>query len=178
MKIYVTRHGETDWNVLKKACGSTDRPLTERGIRQAEELAERVRGKNIQVILSSPLERAYVTAQHAAEALGGLPVTKDARLMEIDYGEFEGIDRSLPEYRRVRNEPAMRYPGGESMFDVAARIYPFLDEVRATYAGKDVLLVCHGALARIIDTYFHSDWKMEDLLQWQFANCELVEYEV
>lgn len=70
MRIYLTRHGETDWNILKKACGSTDRPLSERGLRQAEELAGAVRGLPIDLVISSPLQRAYFTAQRAAEALG------------------------------------------------------------------------------------------------------------
>lgn len=136
-----------------------------------------MRGLPIDLVISSPLQRAYFTAQRAAEALGA-PLTTDARLLEIDYGEYEGIDRTSEEYRRVRDEPAMRYPGGESMFDVAARVYPFLDELVREHADKNVLLVCHGALARVIDTYFHDAWTMEALMGWQIANCALVEYEV
>ena len=93
MKIYSTRHGETQWNLENRIVGITDLPLTDRGIEQAAALAEKVKNiRDIDIIISSPMKRARQTAQFTADALG-LSVITDERLREWDYGSFEGLDR-------------------------------------------------------------------------------------
>ena len=176
MKIYLARHGETQWNVDKRISGVTDIPLTERGVEQAKALAEEAKKHPIDMIFASPLKRAQETARYTAEALG-LPIITEMRLREVDFGEFEGTDQRAEEYWRIKLEPAIRFPGGESQFDVVARIYPFLDELKEKYPDKNILLVCHGSLGRFIETYFHDGWTEDKLMHWFFPNCCFVEYE-
>ncbi len=95
MKLYVARHGQTQWNAENKVCGRTDLPLTAVGIAQAEALAEKAAGLGINLILSSPLQRAYTMARIVANRCGAEVLTED-RLIEQDYGIFEGADRQDP----------------------------------------------------------------------------------
>ena len=81
MKIYFTRHGETEWNSKNIICGITDIELTEKGRLQARELADRLseNHRDIDMIISSPMKRAAETASYSAKALGITPQT-DIRL--------------------------------------------------------------------------------------------------
>ena len=176
MKLYVARHGETAWNAEYRVCGRTDLPLTQRGEEQARLLAVEARGKGIQVIVASPMKRAMQTAAPVAEALG-LSIETDQRLMEQCYGGFEGCSRSDPGFLANKRQFAYRYPGGESMMDLAARVYPVLSEIKEKYAGKTVLLVCHGAVCRVIHSYFH-DMTNEEYFSFMTENARLAEYEL
>ena len=73
MKVYVARHGQTEWNAQNRICGRTDVELTEEGRRQAEELAESLTGRGVDVILASPMKRAIETAR-AVSRRCGVPV--------------------------------------------------------------------------------------------------------
>ena len=155
MILYVARHGQTQWNLENKVCGRTDLPLTDVGRAQAEMLAEKAAGGKLDVIISSPMLRARQTAQPAAERFG-LEILVDERLIEQDYGIYEGADRSDPGFLGNKRQFAVRYPGGESMMDVAARVYSLLDELKVCYPEKHILLVCHGGVCRLIRTYFEN----------------------
>ena len=175
MKIYVTRHGETEWNVLNKVCGLTDVALTENGIEQAKVLAYKVSGLGIDVIISSPLKRAYETGRIVAERCGA-PIVIDNRLIEQNYGIYEGVDRKDPAFLANKRNFAYRYPEGESMMQLAYRVYGFLDEIKKQYSGKNVLIVSHGGICRVINTYF-TDMTNDEYFHHSLLNCELVEYE-
>lgn len=174
-KLYVARHGETQWNVDFKVCGRTDVPLTERGREQAKELARDAMDRGIEVIIASPMLRAYETAGAVSEAIG-VPILTDERLVEQDYGIYEGVPRDDPGFLGSKRQFAFRYPGGESMMDLAHRVYAVLDEVKEKYAGKKVLLVCHGAVCRAIHSYFH-DMNNEEYFHFQIENAKLSQYE-
>lgn len=176
MKILTARHGLTAWNAEGKVCGATDIPLAEEGLRQAEALAEKLRGAPIDVIIASPLVRAQQTAACVAKATG-LPVATDARLVERNFGSYEGTPYDSAEFQRLRNQFAYVMPGGESMFQVAQRLYNLVDELRRTHAGKTVLLVAHGCVCRVLHSYFTS---MEDetFRALSTDNCEVREYEI
>lgn len=176
MKLYVTRHGETAWNVENKVCGVTDVALTERGREQARALAERVRERPVDRIISSPMKRARETAQIIAERCG-LTVETDPRLREQDYGVYEGVDRRDEGFLGNKRCFAYRYPGGESMMDVACRAYGFIQELKEKYPGENVLLVCHGGVCRVIHTYFR-DMTNEEFFRYSLGNCMLEEYEL
>lgn len=90
MKLYVARHGETEWNRLNKVCGRTDSPLTDTGLRQAQLLADKLDDCPIDVIIASPLSRAQKTAQAVAQRKH-LQVVTDDRLIEQDYGVMRGF---------------------------------------------------------------------------------------
>ena len=175
MRIYVARHGETEWNVLWKVCGRTDIPLTENGQRQAQQLAEDAQGRGIDMIIASPMLRARQTAQAVADRLG-LPVNTDPRLIEQDYGIFEGAYRKDPGFLHCKRNFATRYPGGESMLDLAHRVYAFLDELKESHPDRTVLLVCHGGVMRSIRSYFE-DMTNEEYFDYTASNAALTAYE-
>ena len=147
--IYFTRHGETVWNVENKICGMTDSPLTARGQEQARQLGALVRdsGLHIDEILYSPLSRAADTAKAIAAATG-LPARCEPRLREQCFGKYEGTPRDGAEFRISKTHFADRYDGGESMMQLAQRIYNLLDELKAD-TGKTYLLVAHNGIARV-----------------------------
>lgn len=154
MKIYVARHGQTDYNAQDKICGSTDIPLNQNGIEQAEQLAEVVeRYPRIGLTVVSPMLRAQQTAE---AVLRRCPMEKrtDSRLREQDYGYFEGRDRTEPDFRIARKQFAKPCPQGESIFQMAQRIYNFLDDLIAESPAEEILLVAHGSVSRVIRSYF------------------------
>lgn len=175
MKFYVTRHGETAWNRENKVCGVTDLALNETGREQAERTAELLRGKEISRILCSPMIRAQETAR-IINAGRNLPLVLDARLREQDYGIFEGAPRDDPDFLSHKRMFAARYPGGESHMLTARRVYSLLEEAKERYAGEALLLVCHGGICRIIESYFH-DMTNEEFFRFSMKNCEVREYE-
>ena len=87
LNIFLIRHGETAWNAdNNRYTGRTDLPLTEKGLQQAEALRQQLSKISLDAVYSSPLQRAYTTAQIAT----GIDPTKDDRLIEIDWGMWEG----------------------------------------------------------------------------------------
>lgn len=176
MKLYVARHGQTDWNSKNLVCGSTNLPLTEKGIEQAEALGERVKSLGIDVIIASPMVRAQQTAKAVSDATG-LSVITDERLREHDYGAFEGFDRSNDEYWTQKYQFAAKFPKGESVLQLAQRVYNVIDDVKKTYPDKTVLLVCHGGVSRMIKTYFE-DMTNEEFFHYSPENAYLAEYEL
>ena len=177
MRFFVTRHGETEWNVLNKVCGRTEVELTEKGREQARLLGEGLKDKGIEVIIASPMKRAYETGRIVAEKCGVAAVEVDDRLIEQDYGIYEGVDRKDEGFLDNKRNFAFRYPGGESMMQVAYRTYGLLEELRERYAGRTVLIVCHGGVCRVINTYFR-DMTNEEFFNYSLGNCGVEEYVV
>lgn len=176
MKIYVTRHGQTDWNVRRSVSGITDIPLDDTGRRQAQQLGEAIKGKGIDLVITSNLGRAVETGTIAAAAIGA-PVLQDERLHERDFGAMEGVSYDDPEFIRQNRQFACKIGGGESVLQVAQRIYNCLDELPQKYPGKTLLLVAHGAAARVIHTYFIS-MTNEEYWETGTGNCQLREYDL
>ena len=154
--IYFVRHGETVWNVENKICGMTDSPLTQRGRQQAAQTGELVKNSGLAIdeILYSPLSRAADTAKAIAAATG-IPARVEPRLREQCFGRYEGTaPRSNPEFAASKMQFADHYGSGESMLQLAQRIYNLLDELKAD-ESKTYLLVAHNGIARVVQSYFH-----------------------
>ncbi len=156
-ELWLVRHGQTDWNLRGRYQGNTDMPLNATGLAQAAELAKIVDGSHLRAIYSSDLQRAYVTAQAVAERWQ-LPIHRDARLREVRLGEWEGLDVGEIKERYPANwaersaDPLFARPlGGESVYDVAQRVWPAVDEIAAAHPPGPVLVVAHGlVLATLI----------------------------
>lgn len=176
MKLYVARHGQTQWNAENKVCGRTDLPLTEVGMAQAQALAEKAADLSIDLILTSPLDRAHTMARIIADRCGA-EVQVEERLIEQNYGVFEGVDRQDPGFLANKRQFAVRYPGGESMMDMAGRIYPLLEEIRERYPDKTILLACHGGVCRVIRTFF-VPMTNEEYFAYSPENCSVECYEL
>jgi len=169
--IYVVRHGETEWNAINKVLGRTDIPLNAKGIKQARELARSMKDLKIDSFLCSPLLRTRQTADIISREID-VQYEIDNRLIEQEFGEFEGVDRSDPKYQKAKREYFVRYPGGESYFDMAARVFTLLKEL----AGTNALLVTHGGICRIIRSYFE-DMGNEEFVRFCQGNCEIRRYD-
>ena len=171
MRLFAARHGQTQWNVDNKICGVTDVPLTEEGWAQARALAEKTVDLELDLVICSTILRAKQTASAVAEKLH-IPVIEDPRLVEQNYGIYEGMDRKTPGFLENKRHFAVRYPGGESMMDVAHRVYGLLEELLQKYPDKRVLLICHGGVCRLIRTYFE-DMTNEEFAAFGIKNCEI-----
>lgn len=176
--IYIARHGLTDWNLVPKVQGMTNIPLNEKGINQAYELAEKISKLNFKFdsILCSPLDRARKTAEILGEE-NGIPVTVEPRLIEQNFGVWEGFDCSTGDrsFHEAKKQFADSYKCGESMMKLAQRVYNLLDELKNSESNKNILLVTHGGIARIVHSYFY-DMTNEDFASFGLGNCELKEY--
>ena len=176
MKIYMTRHGQTEYNRQEIILGTTDVLLDAEGERQAEALAEKVaEAGNIDVMIVSPMRRTMQTAGIVAERCG-IELVTDERLREWDYGEFEGKSRFTEGFAENKVNFGVRMgKSGESLLQLAHRVYSALDDIIEKYHDKTVLIVTHGGVCRVIETYFN-DMTTERFANWFMDNCGLIEY--
>lgn len=175
MKIYSTRHGQTDFNKRDVILGTTDIELNETGLFQAEKLAEKVARLDVDIIIASPMMRAMKTAQFVAEK-NGLEIIIDNRLREWNYGEYEGKPRVTEGFAgNKKNFGVKMGKTGESLLQLAQRVYSALDDIIKNYNQKNVLVVSHGGVCRVIETYFH-DMTTAEFENWFMDNCQIIEY--
>jgi broad specificity phosphatase PhoE len=176
MEVFIARHGATEWNLKELLCGRTDLPLSGEGLGQAEALGAKLATEGIRPdrIYASPLTRAQQTAAIVAKYVHA-PVVTDARLVEQNFGVFEGGFCRAPAYLECKRNLALRCPGGESAMDVACRIYPFLDELKHARDIRTALLIGHGSAWRVLSTYFE-DMNNEAFFRWGMGNAELRRY--
>lgn len=152
--LYIIRHGLTDWNKYCKLQGQTDIALNDEGRKMAEKAAREYADVHFDICFSSPLVRAYETAEILLSGRN-VPIVTDDRLKEMCFGIYEGLEN----YRQVRDCPIdtlFRHPedyvipaeDGESFEQLFKRTGDFLDEkVKPLLEqGKDVVIVGHGAM--------------------------------
>ncbi|MDB5416108.1 MAG: phosphoglycerate mutase [Rubritepida sp.] len=141
--FWFLRHGETDWNAEGLSQGQTDVPLNHVGLMQAKRAARTLHPIPIKTIVSSPLSRARVTAEYAAEKLG-LPVSFDDDLKEVNFGVQEGepMGNWYDDWISGKYTPE----GAEPFAVLRARCVAAIN--RATALPGPVLVVAHGALWR------------------------------
>ncbi|HAY61810.1 MAG: alpha-ribazole phosphatase [Acidaminococcaceae bacterium] len=155
-KLYLIRHGETEYNTTYRFQGQSDIPLNKNGKRQAGRLAAFFRGIPLDAIYCSSLGRARETAETIAKAKGLTPVALDA-FQELRFGKWEGMTgqdiqkQYAKEWKDFFANPANTIvPGGESMNDVQQRAYPALRKILEKYPQGDVALVAHGGILRVL----------------------------
>lgn len=175
MKILVVRHGETEWNRKNMILGRTDIPLSETGILQAKKLKDNIPYEFSHVV-ASPLKRTAMTAKIICENRN-VDIKYDDRLIEMNFGIFEGKDRKDEMFQKEKRNFFTRFPQGESYFQVAQRVYNCLDEIIERYAGENVLIVTHNGICRVLHTYF-KDVGNEEFAKYGIENCEVVVYEI
>jgi probable phosphoglycerate mutase len=145
-KLYLARHGDTEWTDSRRKTGRTDLPLNERGEKRARHLGERLQEFSFVQVFTSPLQRASRTCVLAGF---GEVAEADANLVEWDYGRYEGtltadIHQNQPDWELFRDG----CPGGESPQDVAQRADRFISRV-LRFEG-DVLAFSSGHIIRMI----------------------------
>jgi broad specificity phosphatase PhoE len=151
LRVFLVRHGQTDWSVTRQYTGRTDLPLNDEGRRQAERLGVRLAGERFALVLVSPLKRALETARLAGFAIGEKDSVAEAEpdLVEWDYGAYDS--RTATDIRRER--PGWTpweggFPGGETLEDLTVRADRVLARIRAV--DGDVALFAHGHILRVV----------------------------
>ncbi|MFR5951438.1 MAG: histidine phosphatase family protein [Clostridia bacterium] len=175
MKIYVTRHGQTDWNVQGKTQGRADIELNEVGIKQAKQTKEELKNIDIDLIICSPLKRAKKTAEIINEGRN-IPIIFDDQIIERNFGEFEGEKIKFDEFWDYNAHP--RYQRAETIQEIISRISNFLDKIKEEYKDKNVLLVTHGCVSIAINCYFKGIPEDGKLINYCLHNCEVQEFEI
>lgn len=163
MKTVLTlvRHGQTEDNAEGRWQGRRDGPLTAEGRQQVAALAQRLRRRGrFSAVYASPLRRAVETARLLASSLGDVPMKTDARLIEYDFGAWDGLTATELRAHRfwdaVERDPEFTPPQGEPFGAAARRVVAALRELAASHGGARVAVVGHGlalaaALALLID---------------------------
>ncbi len=160
MKLYLIRHGETDWNIVKRLQGATDIPLNENGESLAKVTSEGMKDIPIDIIFTSPLKRAYRTA----ELIKGdreIPLIIEERIREICFGDYEGLvskseGYSIPDpdfkFFFTKTESYQTPPNGEPIESLLQRTNDFLEELkhREDLKDKTILISSHGAAVRAL----------------------------
>jgi 2,3-bisphosphoglycerate-dependent phosphoglycerate mutase len=156
-KLWVLRHGESEWNLQNRFTGWTDVGLSDRGKAEAREAGEQLKGVRLDVLYTSVLSRAIETARLALEASGhgfeSLPRLEDQALNERHYGDLQGLNKAeigkqygQEQLHKWRRSYDIQPPNGESLKDTKDRVMPYwqgkiLPDLKA---GKHVLVSAHG----------------------------------
>ena len=158
MRLYIIRHGETDWNVKRRLQGHQGADLNEKGVELAQVTAEGMKDISFDLCFSSPLPRAM----HTAKIILGerqVSILEEPRIMEIGFGEWEGLC-CAPDHMEIPAEifklfyaDPFHYPapaGGETIGDVCARTREFYQELiqNPEYQNKTILISTHGCASR------------------------------
>ena len=178
MIIYVTRHGQTDWNLIDRLQGITDNELNDEGIKQARKKQEDLKNENIDLIICSTLKRARQTAEIINDGRE-IQIIYDEDIQERNYGEFEGLKNEDCNLRDFWDyEKNLEYPVAESVRQFFDRVYSFLDRIKKEYADKKILIVAHAGVSIAIDCYFNGISDASGLLEMALDNCEVRKFEI
>lgn len=153
-KVFLVRHGETEWNRLGKFQGCIDTDLSKEGIIQAHSLSKRF-GDNFDYIYTSPLKRAIETAKIISSAKGITPQIKNG-IREINFGQWEGltikqISENFPEEFKIWRNDKLSAPmcGGDlSLKNACERSSKAIKEIAADHKEKRIIIVAHGGIIK------------------------------
>lgn len=177
--LVISRHTESEWNVLGKWTGLTDVNLTEKGHGEARKVGELLKGITFDAVYTSEQKRTHQTLEGILEGSGhtkDIPHHKRADINERDYGDLTGKnkwevkdeigDEAFQGIRRGWDYPV---PGGETLKDVHGRVVPFFDKeiLPRLQNGENILMVAHGNSIRALIKH------LEDIHEDEIANVEM-----
>jgi probable phosphoglycerate mutase len=158
-RLLLLRHGQTAWNLgagEERFRGRTNLPLDAVGLSQAQAIATRLHNQPVSALVASPLQRARQTVTPLA-VQRSLPIHPHEGLLDIDYGELQGLTHSEASqshyelYSKWRTVPAqVRFPAGERLADVQTRLLALLDEIVDRHSGETVILVGHQIVNKVL----------------------------
>ncbi|MFH0847835.1 MAG: histidine phosphatase family protein [Chloroflexota bacterium] len=155
-EIILVRHGETDWNREDVFRGRTDIPLNQTGVRQAKRVAIYLAKRKLDAVLSSPLKRAFATAELVAQP-HKLAVEKNADLIDFNYGEWQGLSHDQVKemygelYQDWLDHPEqVTMPGGENLDDVRVRALWVIQQAVRRFPKGVVVFVSHEVVGKVI----------------------------
>ncbi len=176
MYLYVIRHGLTEWNVEKKLLSYTDIPLNEIGIKQCQEAEKLVKNLDYDIVFCSPKLRTKMTLEIINSK--NIPVIYDDRLVERDAGDLEGIDVNSFDYESYWTLGKDVLKNSENIIKCQNRVYELLDEIKNKYKDKNVLIVTHNGVCRMIYTYFNGYPRRKNISNKGQGNAEIKIYEL
>ncbi|MDR1101525.1 MAG: histidine phosphatase family protein [Clostridiales bacterium] len=180
MKLIFIRHAQTEWNALNKVQGRTNVPLNDVGRAQARAAAGKLKQseEKVDIIFCSPLARAIETAQIVSQPFNA-PVVIDKRLIEIDFGKWEGAGRKQfvggSASNAILHTPSdiLLENNVEPLDLFQKRINEFLEEIKEKYSGKTVVAVSHCVVGRWVHWYFHG---LSGNEKYTLENAGIAEY--
>ncbi len=174
-KIFIVRHGQTDWNKRGLLQGTTDIEINEQGIKEAKFLAPNINLEEIDICLSSPLKRAMKTAEILTQ--GKVPIISDDLLLERYFGSLEGKEVSFDLIKRQwdykLNDKSCHI---ESVRDCLERARKFLEKIKKEYPNKVILIVSHGSFIKALHFNIVGYDENTDFLSFSPQNTTLYEY--
>ncbi len=177
MNLYVVRHGKTIWNDQGRVQGITDIPLTDEGREEAKKLQDLVKTLNIDVVISSPLSRAKETAKILVGS--SLPINVDDRIKERDWGMNEGADiNSVDKWDCWDVVLNTKVQNIECIQDFMYRVSDFIEEIKEKYKDKNVLVVTHSAVSRVIHYLLETIPEDGNLSRISIPNLRIIEYRI
>ncbi len=157
-KLFLVRHGETDWNKDHKIMGITDISLNEIGVQEAEKVGALLANQNFDVVYTSPLKRALETLEIIKKYVKCEKVEISNLLLERNFGSLSGkswdeIELIIPNGREIDREQEYDYSPyrGESAGQVKDRVEKFINEINGK-GYQNVLVVCHGGIVRMLES--------------------------
>ena len=170
--IYIVRHGQTDWNLEGRYAGRIDILLNSMGIEQANKIKEELKNIKFDKVFSSPLKRAYETAQ----IISNNEIIEDDRLIERSNGDLEGKLKTDITHKVDFNDPNLDEFNIESIIDFRKRIKSFFDEITTLYKDKNILVVTHAGVGIYARCYFEGEPLDKDYSKYKIKNCEVISY--
>ncbi len=174
-KLYLTRHGETEWNIEGRMQGRKNSLLTGKGREQAAWLSERMSRLPLDLIISSPSPRTLETAEIIRGDLP-VPIVQDEHFLEMDVGRWEGalksdINKLEPDRSYTYwNQPHLfKADAGEDFYQVRERVLPWLKHILKTHKDKNILIVSHAVVLKILISYFEKT-PMEKLWEGKYLH--------
>lgn len=182
--LYLVRHGQTSGNVNHLLIGHTDMPLDDLGVRQARQVGLRMRSVPLDAIVSSPLQRARITADEIARHQP-VEIDLDERLREMNFGHAEGLtlaeaaDR-YPEIMRLHTDPLDEHfcwPGGDVRSRFHAAAFTTFADIVISHQHRHVAVVCHGGVIGSLLAQLDGG-SANDYAAYPVANCSVTHLEV
>ena len=160
-RLVLLRHGESQWNLENRFTGWVDVPLSPRGVEEAKNAGDKLKGFTFDRAFTSVLSRANETLRFVLEVIGqtAIPIEKDKALNERMYGELQGLNKAETatkygdaQVKIWRRSYDVRPPGGESLKDTAERVLPYYDtKIKpCVLKGETILIAAHGNSLRAL----------------------------
>ena len=177
MLLYIVRHGETEKNKYGLVQGQTEADLSSKGIEEAKKLRELVSKLHIDAVISSPLKRAKDTAKLITD--GKFTINIDDRIIERDWGLCEGACIDDVDTVKCWNVHINTKDNQiECVQDFLRRVSEFIEDIRERYEGKNVLVVTHSAVMRVMHYAINGIPEDGDLSKIDIPNLRIIEYEL
>ncbi len=180
MKLYLLRHGQTDWNKEKRLSCGNEAKLNQTGIEQAKCAGEILKNIDYDLVICSPYDRTKLTCKIAN--VKNMPVIFDKRLREREAGVLDGkyfsefTNEEISDFFNYNKN--VHYENAEDIKDFCKRVWSFLDEIKLEYKDKTVLLVTHNIVIRAIKAYTLGIPENGNIYGYGIKNAEVQEIEI